>query len=158
MHIIFHDTTLTHASNYLKAGVTQLVLALLESGWCDQRVMLANPLAALTAWGHDPELHAVAALTDGREVTAVEHQQMFAAAARHLVERGEAEHVPDAEHILDLWEELKIGQYLVIKLPIQVVKPFSPQGRNLLSNPMLTGTCYSDFQQDFIISRLFIAS
>jgi proteasome accessory factor A len=35
LHVIFHDTTLTHSSNYLKAGVTQLVPAMLEAGWCD---------------------------------------------------------------------------------------------------------------------------
>jgi Pup amidohydrolase len=105
LHVIFHDTTLTHGSNYLKAGVTQLVLAMLESGWCDRQVILADPLDALTVWGHDPELRAVAPLADGREVTAVDHQQILAAAARRFVEAGEAEHVPEAEHILAFWED-----------------------------------------------------
>jgi proteasome accessory factor A len=105
LHVIFHDTTLTHGSNYLKAGVTQIVLSMLESGWCDTRVLLDDPLAALTAWGHDPELRAVARLADGRAVTAVEHQQMIAAAARRFVETGQAGFVPDAERILALWED-----------------------------------------------------
>lgn len=105
LHVIFHDTTLTHGSNYLKAGVTQIVLAMLESGWCDMQVMLADPLDALTLWGHDPDLRAVAPLAGGRELTAVEHQQIFAAAARRFVEAGQAEHVPEAQQILALWED-----------------------------------------------------
>ena len=66
MHIIFYDTTLTHVSNYLKAGVMQLVLAMMEAGWCGTETMLENPLVALTAWGHDPDLRATAPLYDGR--------------------------------------------------------------------------------------------
>ena len=105
LHVIFHDTTLTHVSNYLKAGVTQLVLAMLESGWCDVQLVLDDPLDALTRWGHDPELRAPAPLADGRSVTAVEHQQIFAAAARRFVEAGQAEHIPEADQILALWED-----------------------------------------------------
>jgi proteasome accessory factor A len=105
MHIIFFDTTLTHGSNFLRAGVIQLVLAMLEAGWCDTSVLLDNPVAALTLWGHDPDLGAVAHLYDGRRLTAVEHQKMFAHAARQFVDAGEAHFVPDAEHILALWED-----------------------------------------------------
>lgn len=105
LHVIFHDTTLTEGSNYLKAGVTQLLLAMLESGWCDTQVLLAEPLAALSAWGHDPQLHALASLADGRQVTAVEHQELFALAARRFVETGEAQQVPEADRILALWED-----------------------------------------------------
>ena len=39
--------------------------------------MLENPLEALTAWGHDPDLHASAPLADGRSITAIEHQRLF---------------------------------------------------------------------------------
>lgn len=105
LHVIFHDTTLSQGSNYLKAGVTQLVLAMLESGWSGAPLMLADPLSALTIWGHDPTLRSVAALADGREVTAVEHQELFAAAARRFVEAGDAQQVPDAENILRVWED-----------------------------------------------------
>jgi proteasome accessory factor A len=78
---------------------------MLESGWCDRQVVLADPLEALTVWGHDPDLRSVAPLADGRNVTAAEHQQMFAAAARRFVEAGEAEHVPEAKHILSMWQD-----------------------------------------------------
>ena len=106
MHIIFYDNTLTHVSNYLKAGVIQLVLAMMEAGWCGTETMLENPLVALTAWGHDPDLRATAPLYDGRRVRAVEHQQMFARAARRFVEAGTVqEFVPEAQTILALWED-----------------------------------------------------
>ena len=105
LHVIFHDTTLTHVSNYLKAGVTQLVLALMETGWCDRRVMLEDPLVALAAWGHDPDLGASAALADGRSITAVEHQRLFLDAVKAFVSRGDAGCVPEAEQIVALWED-----------------------------------------------------
>ena len=105
LHVIFHDTTLTHTSNFLKAGVTQLVLALMETGWCDRALMLEDPLAAVTAWGHDPDLTACAALADGRGITAIEHQRLFLAVVKRFVASGEAECVPDAEPIVALWED-----------------------------------------------------
>ena len=76
--------------------------------WLDGSKMLTHkndPLAALTLWGHDPDLRATAPLYDGRQVTAVEHQRMFAQAARRFVEAGDAHFVPEAERILALWEE-----------------------------------------------------
>jgi proteasome accessory factor A len=105
LHVIFHDTTLTHASNYLKAGVTQLVLALMETGWCDRRVMLDDPLGALTFWGHDPDLHACAPLADGRRIGAVDHQRLFLGAVKDFVARGDAHVVPEAGRIVALWED-----------------------------------------------------
>ena len=122
MHIIFHDTTLTHVSNYLKAGVTQLVLAMLEAGWCDTETVLEDPLSALKVWGHDPDLGSTAALFDGRRVTAVEHQCMFAQAARRFVEAGEAEQfVPEARAILELWEDT------LVKLELRDFKALAPR-------------------------------
>lgn len=105
LHVIFHDTTLTHVSNYLKAGVTQLVLALMETGWCDRRTMLADPLAALTRWGHDPDLHACAALADGPGITAIEHQRLFLSAVQDFVARGDAGCVPEAAQIVAAWQD-----------------------------------------------------
>jgi Pup amidohydrolase len=105
LHVIFHDTTLTHTSNYLKAGVTQLVLALMETGWCDRQVILENPLEALTAWGHSPDLQACAVLADGRSVTAVEHQRLFLDAVKPFVAKGDATCVPEAQRIVATWED-----------------------------------------------------
>ncbi|MCC6473258.1 MAG: proteasome accessory factor PafA2 family protein, partial [Burkholderiales bacterium] len=105
LHVIFHDTTLTHTSNYLKAGATQLVLALMETGWCDRRLMLENPLEALGAWGRDPELGACARLADGRGISAIEHQRLFLAAVKSFVAAGDAACVPEAERIVWLWED-----------------------------------------------------
>lgn len=105
LHVIFHDTTLTHTSNYLKAGVTQLVLALMETGWADRRVMLDNPLQALQAWGHDPDLQMCAALADGQCVTAIEHQRLFLGAVKDFIATGDARCVPEAGQIVATWED-----------------------------------------------------
>ena len=109
LHCIFHDTTMTDTSNYLKAGVTQLVLALMETGWCDRQVMLENPLEALTAWGHDPDLQACAVLADGRRIAAIEHQRLFLDAVKGFVANGDAGCVPEAGRIVAIWEDTLSG-------------------------------------------------
>jgi hypothetical protein len=46
MHIIYFDNVLSPVANFLKAGTTQLVLALAEAGWADPALLLNDPLAA----------------------------------------------------------------------------------------------------------------
>jgi len=105
LHIIFFDTTLAHVATYLKAGATQIVVAMIEARAINPRLILERPLEALTLWGHDPELEARARLADGREVTAVEHQLLVLEDARRFVAAGGAAGVPDADAILALWED-----------------------------------------------------
>ena len=104
LHNIFHDTTLCDTAGYLTAGLSQLVLAMLETGWCDTGVMLEDPLHALSAWSRDPDLHATARLVDGRTVTAIDHQRLFLDAARRFAASDDAHVVPEATEIVRLWE------------------------------------------------------
>jgi len=105
LHVIFFDTTLAHVATYLKAGATQIVVAMIEAGAVSPRLILERPIEALTAWGHDPTLGARARLADGREVTAVEHQRLVLADARRFADAGRADLIPGAETILALWED-----------------------------------------------------
>jgi len=106
LHVICHDTTLTQVSNFLKAGMSQLVLAMLECGWEEGvGVVLDDPVHALTVWGHDPDLEAVVPLADGRTITIVEHQSLFADAAARFVESGCAVHIPQADRIVRVWQD-----------------------------------------------------
>ncbi|MBD3163168.1 MAG: hypothetical protein GF328_13785 [Candidatus Latescibacteria bacterium] len=113
LHVIFYDNTLAHVSSFLKVGVMQIVLAMLEQGRLDRRFTLDDPLAALHAWSRDPSLTARARLESGGETTAVELQLRFFEAAREFVEAGGCDGtVPEAGTILALWGDTleKLGR------------------------------------------------
>ncbi|MBI2297373.1 MAG: proteasome accessory factor PafA2 family protein [Armatimonadetes bacterium] len=108
LHVIFYDANLQHVALLLKAGMLQIVAAMLEAEEeLDPSLLLDDPLAALEAFSHDPDLQARAALIDRRRVSAVELQRSFHEAAARFVEAGGCEGiVPHAEDILRLHGEV----------------------------------------------------
>src|SRR5262249_58614505 len=56
MHIIYFDNVLCPIACYLKAGTTQLVLAMMECGWTDPSLLLDDPLGAAMAVSRDLSL------------------------------------------------------------------------------------------------------
>jgi len=106
LHVIFFDNTLCHVASLLKVGVMQIVLAMIEEGCVNLELVLEDPVSAVVHWSHDPNLEERAALTSGREVTAVELQFLFLAEAKEFVARGGCDGVvPRAAEILALWED-----------------------------------------------------
>lgn len=106
LHVIFFDNTLCHVSTLLKAGVMQIILAMIEAEQVNHRLILDDPVRALKRWSHDPSLGAQATMCSGRRATAVEMQMMFLEEATRFVDRGGCEgYVPHAREILDLWAD-----------------------------------------------------
>jgi proteasome accessory factor A len=106
LHVIFYDSTLCHVATLLKLGTLQIVLAMIEAGRIDARLILDDPLDAVVQWSHDPSLQARARLVDGTETTAAELQARFIEAARAFVEDGGCEGiVPRAGDIVSLWQD-----------------------------------------------------
>jgi proteasome accessory factor A len=106
LHVIFYDSTLAAVSTYLKVGVLQIILAMSEASYLRSHVLLANPLAALNTWSHDPELNSRARLRNGTDLTAVEHQMLFLEEAKAFVNAGGCDScVPEAEKIIAVWED-----------------------------------------------------
>jgi len=103
LHCIFYDNTLCHVASFLKVGVFQIVLAMIEAEWALVDLTLDDPVAAVVRYSHDPTLQARCSLASGERVTAVELQLRFCAAARRCLEAGLLDTVPHAEEILDLW-------------------------------------------------------
>lgn len=107
MHVIFFDNALTPVSNYLKAGTTQLVLALLEGGWADPSLLVDDPLDAAWQVSRDLTLKQPLRLVGrGKFGTAIEVQRRLAALAGELVASGELQDaVPGAPEIVATWNE-----------------------------------------------------
>ncbi len=102
LHVIFYDQSLCHTAHFLKVGVMQIILAMIEAGEVRGDLALDDPVAAVVAWSHDPDLKARARLVSGRMVRAIELQEMF-------IEEAQACHcegiVPEAAFIIDLWAD-----------------------------------------------------
>ena len=106
LHVIFFDNTLCHVACLLKIGVTQIILAMLEQEVAAPHLILDDPLEALTAWSHDPDLRAKARLVSGVRYTAVEMQEALCERAARFVEAGRADGlVPRAGEIVRCWAE-----------------------------------------------------
>jgi proteasome accessory factor A len=106
LHCIFFDHTLCQGATFLKVGMMQLVLAMLEAGHVDAGLILEDPVAAVHTWSRDPDLAARVLLADGRSLTAVELQWLFLERAKEFAEtQGFGEYVPDSAAILELWED-----------------------------------------------------
>ncbi len=104
LHVIFYDSNLCHVACFLKIGVLQIITAMIEAERINPSLLLDDPVAAVVQWSHDPTLSARARLADGRELTAVEHQQLiWEDASRFVADGGCHEIVPDAERIVAMW-------------------------------------------------------
>jgi proteasome accessory factor A len=106
LHVIFYDTNLAPVATYLKVGVMQLILAMIEAGHVDEDLLLEKPLNALHAWSRDPDLNFQMPLLSGQRLSAVELQLKFLEQARAF----EAAHgfegiVEEAPQIIELWED-----------------------------------------------------
>ncbi len=77
-HTIFYDSNLCEWAAYLKTGMLALLFHRMsrDPQPCDIRLVLEDPVASLHRWNHDPQSRE--RLADGRRVTAIELQQLFA--------------------------------------------------------------------------------
>ncbi len=106
LHCICFDNTLCHVSSFLKVGMMQVFLAMLEAGYRDPNLILEDPVGAMHAWSHDPDLLARARLGNGSAITAVELQRAFLEHAQAFLQsEGDLDDVPDAALIIELWED-----------------------------------------------------
>jgi proteasome accessory factor A len=106
LHVIFFDSTLCQVSTLLKAGVMQIVLAMIEAESVDPRLILDDPVAALRAWSEDPTLRAKAPMCNRRRTTALDLQSRFLDDAGRFAARGGCDGVvPRAAEIIALWAD-----------------------------------------------------
>ena len=106
LHVIFYDTNLAPVATYLKVGVMQLILTMIEARQIDADLVLDRPLAALHEWSRDPDLNVQMPLLSGKKMTAVELQLKFLEQARLFDAKDGFENiVPGAGEIMNLWED-----------------------------------------------------
>lgn len=107
LHVILGDANLAELSTFLKVGTTSLVLAMIEAGWLNDDLRIAEPVRELRSISHDPSLRHLVALADGRTMTAVQVQQEYLDRARKFVDdRLGSDADAQTVQVLDEWESV----------------------------------------------------
>ncbi len=107
LHIIYFDLALAPIACLLRAGTTQLVLALCEAGWVDPTIALDDPVGVASEISRDLDLLQTYCTTvRRRQMTAVEIQSAICDLAGELVASGAVDHaVPGAREIVSQWRK-----------------------------------------------------
>ena len=101
LHVTCADTTMAEPTTGLRSALTLLLLDALEAGWDFTDLVLADPLAALSALGESPWGDAPAVTDDGRRLSAVDLQEAFLERlTSYLDDVGEPDFLRGAEHLL----------------------------------------------------------
>jgi proteasome accessory factor A len=100
-HVIIGDSNMNSFATAMKVGTTRLALQLIESN-CQPSIALADPIQCLQSISRDPAHRWIAALDDGRTISAIDIQRLYLAAARkHLSLESEEE-----KKLLFEWERI----------------------------------------------------
>ena len=81
LHVIVGDANLSEFATYLKLGTTSIVLAMIEAGVLKEDWMPEHPVNAMHDVSHDTELTRYINLRSGEQVTALNLQYRYLAAA-----------------------------------------------------------------------------
>ncbi|CAN5284468.1 depupylase/deamidase Dop [soil metagenome] len=107
LHVIIGDAKLAEIATYLKVGTTSLVLAMIEDGAVKEDLVLDEPIRSLRAVSHDSSLTHLLRLRDGRRMTAVEMQSLYAELARdYLADRLGSDVDTATADLLERWESV----------------------------------------------------
>jgi proteasome accessory factor PafA2 len=107
LHVILGDANLAELSTFLKVGTTSLVLAMIEDQWLGDDLRVAEPVRELRAVSHDPSLHHLVRLLDGRTITAIELQSEYLDRARKYVDdRYGSDADTQTVQVLTEWESV----------------------------------------------------
>jgi proteasome accessory factor A len=89
LHVIVGDSNMNEWTTWMKVGITDLVLRMLEGNAVMRDLTLENPIRAIREISHDVTCRKRIRLANGRELTAVEIQEeYYERTARFLERRG----------------------------------------------------------------------
>ncbi|UFU04391.1 Pup--protein ligase [Ruania suaedae] len=101
LHVISGDSSMSETTTYLKVGMTDLLLRMLEAGRVVPDLSLENPVRALRDISHDITATAPVALASGARYTAVEVQQVYLDRVRDFLSGTDKQ--PHDDRVLELW-------------------------------------------------------
>jgi proteasome accessory factor PafA2 len=107
LHVIIGDASMSQYVTFLKIGATAIVLQMIEDGFIEKDLTLADPIRALRATSRDLTCRTPLERADGTTVTPVELQWNYYELAEKW--REGHEHSPWTESVLAAWREVLEG-------------------------------------------------
>ena len=101
LHIIVGDSNMSEYATYMKVGIAALVLSMIEDGYTAGGMELEDPVKAIREISRDPTLKKKVKLDDGRQMSAIEIQRVYADRAAEYLESKP--HDPELHEILAKW-------------------------------------------------------
>jgi proteasome accessory factor A len=102
LHVIVGDSNMSEFTTYLKVGVTDLILRMVEENTVMRDLTLENPIRAIREISHDITCRKKVRLANGREMSALDIQEQYLERALRFVDhRGIT---GDAQTLLSEWE------------------------------------------------------
>ncbi len=102
LHVIVGDSNMSEFTTFLKVGVTDLVLRMVEENTVMRDLTLENPIRAIREISHDMSCKKKIRMATGRELSAIEIQSEYYERAARFVERRGAD--PLLQKVLSEWE------------------------------------------------------
>jgi proteasome accessory factor A len=112
LHVIVGDSNMSEFTSFLKVGVTDLVVRMVEENTVMRDLTLENPIRAIREISHDLSCKRKVRLANGRELSAIDIQTEYCDRAARFIERRDGS--PLTMQILDEWrgalQALKEGE------------------------------------------------
>lgn len=111
LHVIVGDANMSEVATLLKVGTTAILLAMIEDDRLGTDMLLADPVRAIRAISHDPDLTRTVVLRSGARMTALDIQWHLYERARSYAEDIGLEAVGEkvGAEVLDRWEHVLSG-------------------------------------------------
>jgi proteasome accessory factor A len=87
LHVIVGDSNMNEWTTFMKVGITDLVLRMVEANTVMRDLTLENPIRAIREISHDVSCRKKVRLANGRELTAIEIQEEYYERTSRFVER-----------------------------------------------------------------------
>jgi proteasome accessory factor A len=105
-HVIVGDANMCDFANYLKVGVTALVIFALESGWLESNSLkLESPLLSLREVSRDLDLDVKLSLARGGKTTALEIQRQFFSQIEAALNEDAHAQLPWVAALMSAWQQ-----------------------------------------------------
>jgi proteasome accessory factor A len=102
LHVIVGDSNMSEFTTYLKVGITDLVLRMVEENTVMRDLTLENPIRAIREISHDLQCRKKVRLANGREMSALDIQEQYLDRALRFAEHRPLD--PAARRLLGEWE------------------------------------------------------
>jgi proteasome accessory factor A len=103
LHVIVGDSNMNEFTTFMKVGITDLVLRMVEGNTVMRDLTLENPIRAIREISHDTSCKRKVKLANGRELSAIEIQTEYYEKTARFIERRGPDEV--SKQLLEEWRE-----------------------------------------------------